>query len=109
MKRMSILLCGLVVLAATAGSARADNTLESQLRNRLGKAVSLSSSEITVNQIVKGHATYSGIAVALIKTDNVLELFNPFAPATYGSAQDNTIPDPATRRPRAWKLFSIGF
>ncbi len=109
MKRMFILLCGLAVLGATAGPARADNALESQLPTRLGKAISLSAGEVSVNQIVKRDVAYSGIAVAVIKTDNLLELFNPFAPAKYGSAADNTLQDPGTGKARAWKLFSIQF
>jgi hypothetical protein len=109
MKRMHILLCGLVVLGITAGLARADNSLESQLSTRLGKAISLSAGEVKANQIVKGDVAYSGIAVAAIKTDNLLELFNPLAPAAYGSALDNTLEDLNTGKARAWKLFSIQF
>ena len=61
------------------------------------------------NEIVKGNVAYSGIVVEAIKTDNLLQLFNPFAPAKYGSAEDNTLDDVATGKPRAWKLFSIRF
>ena len=109
MKRISLLLCGIAILVAAGGSAQADNTLESQLSGRLGKAISLSSGEVKVNQAVKGNVTYSGIAVALVKTDNLLELFNPLAPATYGSPLDNTLQDRDTGKPRAWKVFSIQF
>ena len=103
------LLYGRVVLGASAGPARADNSLESQLPTRLGKAVSLSAGQVNVSQIVKRDVAYSGIAVAAIKTDNLLELFNPFAPDRYGSAADNTLLDPGTGKARAWKLFSIQF
>lgn len=106
---MSILLCGLVVLGITAGLARADNSLESQLPTRLGKAISLSAGEVKANQIVKGEVAYSGIAVSVIKTHSMLELFNPFAPAAYGPALDNTLQDLDTGKARAWKLFSIQF
>ena len=58
---------------------------------------------------MKGNIAYSGIAVAAFKTDNLLQLFNPFAPAKYGSALDNTIEDPKTGKARGWKLFSIRF
>ena len=109
MKRMSLLLFGFAVLAAAAQSAHAQDTMESQLSARLGKAISLSANEVKPNEIAKGNVAYSGIAVEAVKTDNLLQLFNPFAPAAYGSADDNTLHDPGTGKARGWKLFSIQF
>jgi hypothetical protein len=109
MKRMPILIFGFAVLAAAAQSANAQDTMESQVSTRLGKAVSLSANEVKPNEIVKGKVAYGGIAVAAIKSDNLLQLFNPFAPKTYGSAEDNTLHDPGTSKARGWKLFSIHF
>ena len=106
---MSIWLCGLAVLLAAARSARADNSLESQVSTRLGKVISLSASEVKPNEVVKGNVALSGIAVQACKTDNLLQLFNPFASATYGSAEDNTLRDPNTGTARGWKLFSVQF
>ncbi len=109
MKRMFILLAGAAMLTSGALAARAQDSMESQLSARLGKASELSSREVKANEIVKGNVAYSGIVVEAIKTDNLLQLFNPFAPAKYGSAEDNTLDDVATGKPRAWKLFSIRF
>ena len=109
MKRIAILVCGLAVLTSGTQLARAQDTLESDLNTRLGKAAAPSSNEAKANEMMRGKITYSGIAVELLKTDNLLQLFNPFAPAKYGSASDNTIEDPASGKPRAWKLFSIEF
>jgi hypothetical protein len=109
MKRTLILVCGLTVLAAGAQLARAQDTLESQLNSRLEKGGALSSSEVKPNEMVAGNVAFSGIAVEVLKTDNLLQLFNPFAPAKYGSADENTLHDPGTGKARGWKLFSIQF
>ncbi len=109
MKITSVLLCVVAVLTAAAGSAQGQDLLESDLTARLSRASSPSSSQAKANEIMDENLTYSGIAVELYKTDNLLELFNPFAPPKYGSSQDNVLLDPDTGKGRAWKLFSIGF
>jgi hypothetical protein len=107
--KCSLLFGSVIILAAAAGPAHAQDPFESQLSARLDRAVSLSSSEVKQNEIVKEHIAYSGIAVELLKSDNPLELINPFAPDKYATFEDNTLPDPSTGRPRGWKLFSIQF
>jgi hypothetical protein len=107
MKSMPILLFSFAVLAAAIRPAQAQDTMESQLSARLSKA--LSANEVKPNEIVKGKVAVGGIAVAAIKTDSPLQLFNPFAPARYGSAEDSTLHDPGTGKARGWKLFSIQF
>jgi hypothetical protein len=97
------------VVGAAAQQARAEDLLKSQLSDRLAKASSLSLSEGNPNEIVKGNFAYSGIAVAAIKTDNLLQLVSPFAPAKYGSGMDNVLRDLKTGRPSGWKLFQIRF
>jgi hypothetical protein len=109
MKRTCIVLFGFAVLAAAAHPAYGQNSMQSQLSTRLSKAVTISASEVKPNEIVKGKVAYSGIAVSAFKTDNPVQLFNPFAPAKYGAALDNAMQDPGTGRARAWKLFSIQF
>ncbi len=64
MKRISIALLAFTLLTATAQPTRAEDSLESQLSARLGKASSLSSTEVKPNELVKGKVTYSGIVVA---------------------------------------------
>ena len=83
--------------------------MESDYSARLRKASSLSLSEVKANEIVRGDLAYSGIAVSAIKTDNLLQLFNPVAPPKYGSAEDNTLRDSITGRTSGWKIFSIRF
>jgi hypothetical protein len=109
MKRMAVLLCGFVTLVAGAGPARAQHTLESQLDASLNKARALSSGAAAMNTIVKGNVTYSGIGVSLFKTDNLLQLCNPLAPAKYGNGEENVLRVGSTGRLYAWKLLSIRF
>jgi hypothetical protein len=53
--------------------------------------------------------TYSGIIPQAIKTDNPLQLINPFAPMSYGNGADNLDRDMVTGRPNGLKFFSLGF
>ena len=106
---MSIVLFGFAVVAAAALPSYGQDSMESKRSTRLSKAVSISASEVKPNEIVKGKIAYSGIAVSVFRTDNPVQLFNPFAPAKYGAALDNALQDPGTGKARAWKLFSIQF
>jgi hypothetical protein len=99
----------LAVVGAATQLARAEDLLESQLSDRLAKASLLSLSEGNPNEIVNGNFAYSGIAVAAFKTDNLLQLVSPFAPAKYGSGEDNVLRDLKTGRTSGWKLFQIQF
>ncbi len=53
--------------------------------------------------------TYSGVIPQVVKSDNPLQLINPFAPARYGSGMDNLDRDIVTGKERGLKLFSLGF
>ena len=109
MKRMAIMLLGFTILIAGAQTTRAQDALESQLAARLEKAASLSDNMAKPREVVGGKVTYGGIAVAWFKTDNLLQLVNPFAPARYGSGDNNLLRDPSSGRVYGWKLFSIRF
>jgi hypothetical protein len=104
-----MVLFGFAALAAAALPAYGQDSMKSQLGTRLNRAVTISSSEVKPNAIVKGKVAYSGIAVSAFKTDSLVQLFNPFAPAKYGSALDNALNDPSTGKARAWKVFAIQF
>jgi len=54
-------------------------------------------------------ATYSGVLVQVTKTDNPLQLINPFAPARYGSGFSNLRVDPVTGRAQGISLLTIGY
>jgi hypothetical protein len=109
MRQMTIVLWGLAILVAGVLPMHAQDALESQLNSRLDQARSLSSVEVKPTEIVKGNVTYSGIAVAWLKTENWLQLVNPLAPAKYGSGEENILRDSSTGRVYGWKLLSIRF
>jgi hypothetical protein len=109
MRRTSILVCGLAVIAVGASEVQAQDSLESQVSTRLSQVASLSLNEVKPNEIVKGNVVFSGITVDILKTDSLPQLFNPLAPEKYGSAEDNALLDLITERPSGWKLFSIRF
>jgi len=109
MKTVFILLATFAVYSASAQPATNEEALDSQLITRLSKASSLMRYDAKPNEVVSGHVTYSGIAVELLKSHNPLQLVNPLAPASYGSADDNVLRDSVSGRASAWKIFSIGF
>lgn len=109
MKRIFILLGVFAIYTANSQPATSEEALESQLITRLSKASSLIAYDVKLNEIVRGPVTYSGIAVETLKTSNPLQLFNPAAPAKYGSSEDNVLRDSVSGRASGWKFFSIGF
>jgi hypothetical protein len=99
----------IAVVDAAAEQAHAEDLLESQWSDRLAMVSLHSLSEGNPNEILNGNFTYSGIAVAAFKSDNPLQLISPFAPAKYGSGEDNVLRDLKTDRISGWKLFQIRF
>jgi len=109
MRIVLMLLFALAVLAANAQPTNTTPVLQSQLVNRLGKVNSVLMSPEKANEIMKGNVTYSGLAVELAKLGNPLQLFNPAAPAKYGSPKDNVLSDPYNGRNLGWKILSLSF
>jgi len=62
-----------------------------------------------LNEIVKGKITYSGIAVAAVKSRHPLTLLSPLASPEYGGPEDSVVRDPATGRVLGLKLFALQF
>lgn len=113
MKQMCILLA---VCAAYAAPAQVTNrpapAKEESLQRSIAEMARKNPPTIReekANEIRGSRATYSGIVVSAIRTDNRLQLVNPAAPARYGSSEDNTVLDPITRKPSGLKIFSIDF
>jgi hypothetical protein len=101
----------LAALAAAAQSTPGNETMESQVRQRLATRPNQSYFSVRSersNEIKRNGKSYSGILVQLAKTDKPLELLNPAAPPEYGSSDDNVVQDSHTGR-EGLKLFSIGF
>lgn len=64
--------------------------------------------QLAPNKIVTGNGVVvSGVLVQIVKTDNPLQLINPFAPASYGNASDNTAYDPVSGRGTGIKAISF--
>jgi hypothetical protein len=63
------------------------------------------------NEIKVGRLTLDGVAVELAKADthNPLQLLNPFAPANYGSPEDNVFRSPVDGKVSGLKIFEIRF
>jgi hypothetical protein len=65
--------------------------------------------EEAVNEMAFQRFILRGAAVQWFKTDNLLQLFNPFAPARYGSGEQNLAYDVITGRPKGITVLSIDF
>jgi hypothetical protein len=61
------------------------------------------------NELRLGKISLSGIAVQAAKTDNPIQLINPWAPPEYGESQDNATFSLITNRVTGWKLFAFEF
>jgi hypothetical protein len=61
------------------------------------------------NELVLERVILRGAVVQWIKTDNPLQLFNPFAPERYGSGEQNLTFDEFSGRPKGMTIFSIEF
>lgn len=107
-------LCTLVSLLALATLAQAgtatpvDPAMQSQMTRQL-EQLPITKQVEKPNEIKGKNTSYSGILVQLVKTDNPLQLVNPFAPARYGSGQDNLVRSPLTGRATGLKFLSFSF
>ena len=108
MKKLALLLCALGASAACAQTTNSNTTLQ-----RIPTLPAPPPSGVLrperPNEINRGNVAYSGLAVQLAKARNPLQLFNPAAPAQYGSAMDNLDRDPTSARAFGLKIFSIRF
>lgn len=105
----------LLSLVASFGLVTADNPMvqtddlvDARIARRLGEV----NVQITLerpNEYTVNNVTYEGIAVQLFRTDNPLQLFNPFAPAEYGRAEANVSLDPVSGTAAGLKVFSLKF
>jgi hypothetical protein len=107
MKRCLLLLS--LVWAGAAGAVEAPKTAETlatpdaTIRKEAGGALRPDQ----INQIRNRRTVYSGSVVQAIKTHNPLQLINPFAPASAGTGEANTVVDPKTGAAAGFKLFCI--
>ena len=107
MRTFALLLFGLGILASNAQQTPPSESLEA-LTVRRAEETALTN-ELKPNEIKAGPVSYSGIAVEVVKVDNLFELINPAAPAEYGFAEQNVVRDPADNKISGLKFFSIQF
>jgi hypothetical protein len=106
----------LLVLTLASATAMAQDTITRDTYRILPspkekEALAASTRVEKPNEIKIGRKTFSGVAVQLIKTDNPLQLINPFAPKEYGSGEDTLVADrdPVTGNHTGLKFFSVSF
>ena len=103
-----ILYSAMSLLAGNTESPSSRDSLEAQTAKRAAEAP-LTLLEKKPNEIKSGRFTLSGIAVQMATTDNLLQLFNPLAPAEYGRAEQNVVWEPGSAKASGLKIFSIEF
>ncbi len=86
----------------------ADQGLQAHITKPMSQTIFLSTGE-KPNEIMGKRFKFSGVFVQAVKTDNLLQLFNPLAPVEYGEADDNLLHDPISNAPAGIKVFSIQF
>jgi hypothetical protein len=107
------------------GGTPTDQTLEMEEEEALGateprmeselmkveprKSASPQEDVVAMNEILFDGFTLRGAAVQWVKTDNLLQLMNPFAPEEYGSGVQNLAYDAITGRPKGLLIFAIDF
>jgi hypothetical protein len=108
MKQMLTLALAILPLLVSAQSAPAERATNLEL-STLARAFTFGL-PVPNYETVKGErVVYSGIVVQLFRAPQPFHLINPWAPAVYGSGEQNLMADPVTRRPVGWKFFAISF
>ena len=104
------------LLAAGMGYAGPTNATPASVQQELDSATvrrlaerAVVLKERKVNQATVGKVQCSGVAVAVVRADNPLQLLNPAAPARYGTLEDSIVREPMSRKAVGIKLFSIDF
>jgi hypothetical protein len=107
----SMIIIALALLAASTAHAQVKGQATSEATVTKGPRSDVQIT--TTNNVYRSrrHPTvpYSGVAVQVAKSRNPLQLINPLAPASYGSAEANTVRDPASGRSEGLRLLTIGF
>jgi hypothetical protein len=104
---------GILTLLAAFGlldnpTVQTDDAIDARFARRVRET----NVEITLerpNEATFKGLTLSGIAVQLVRTDNPLQLVNPFAPPEYGAAEANVSWSPITGKAHGLKVFALTF
>ncbi len=109
----------LIILLAmvTAGSIWGQSVLVGQEFNASSPNLADQALELKPSPAVKpneiagtrANVSYSGIVPETIKSDNPLQLINPFAPPEYGFGEQNLSPYITPRKEPGLKFLSVNF
>ena|ERR1700677_4844621 len=110
MKTFIILLVFLVANSMRGQSGSAGQEFKTPISKWAEESIDLKPA-LKPNEIagMRPDVTYSGILIQATKTDNPLQLINPFAPASYGNGADNLDRDIITGKDTGLKFFSINY
>jgi hypothetical protein len=104
---MKTLLTSIIILAALATKASTNNvSTENDGLFQTSRAYGCTPKP---NGRAKGTFALSSSGVEVAKSGNPFQLFNPFAPAKYESAEENVVHDSSTGKVTGLKLFSLSF
>jgi hypothetical protein len=113
MKPFLILFMAMAIGTAAAEPAHGNQSIKKSAKTETiaaqPPAAPVLTKPVTTNTVVGRRATYSGVVVQIIKTDQPLLLLDPFAPESYGSGEGNILRDPFKRNSDAIKILSISF
>lgn len=110
MKRLIFLFSFICAATVHSQDQRLNETLQTDSESLKAETRKILRAE-KPNEIITEKAVYSGIAVQVLKTDNLVQLINPFAPAEYGSGADNLVSerDPIVGRPTGLSVLTVKF
>lgn len=108
MKRTVFLVCAFAALGAYADD-QTHNPSSVEAKSIITSKGQVPADDKKIEEVKVGKVTYSGIAVQLARTDNVLELFDPLAPVRYGTGEYNLVRDPISGKSSGLKFLSISF
>ena len=109
MKKVLMLFAACGLIAAAGQPAQPDQSMDARTIQRAREA-NVAIKLGLPNELTTGKGlTLDGVAVQAIRTDNPLQLINPFAPKEYGSGDDNLVAerDPITGNHSGLKVLSV--
>ncbi len=88
-------------LLTSAGMVEAQTVkVATEVEKSTAKKVLKEPRKVAPNEIAVRKVSYTGVLPQLGKTTNPVELIDPRAPAEAGKAEDNTVVDPISKKPR---------
>jgi hypothetical protein len=91
-----------------------NNNNNGKLQAETLRKATLSVKQASNTQAVNKKVSFSGSVVQGVRSGNLLQMVNPFAPASYGYGEENVtrdpVPgDPSTHQVTGLKLFALDF